>query len=150
MRAITAENWLQERIRKYGHVSKLSLFGKQAVFIYGQDANKFVFNTNNGSLAYQQTQSFKMILGDRNLFEKIGADHNRVREALLLKPESLKHYVGQMEEEIKKHLEIYWQGKEHGLARDEDPDIQHNLLSSKEHGENNLWLASIKECGQSQ
>ncbi|KAJ7960751.1 Cytochrome P450 family protein [Quillaja saponaria] len=114
MRANTAENWFQERIREYGPVSKLSLFGKPTVFIYGQAANKFVFTSNNSMLANQQTQSFKMILGDRNLLELSGPDHKRVREALLsfLRPESLKQYVGRIGEEIRKHLEMYWQGKQ--------------------------------------
>ncbi|KAJ7960750.1 Cytochrome P450 family protein [Quillaja saponaria] len=114
MRANTAEKWLHERIKKYGHVSKLSLFGKPTVFIYGQPANKFVLSSNNSTLVNQQTESTRMILGDRNLLELNGADHKRVREALVsfLKPESLKQYVGKMDEEVRKHLEMHWQGKQ--------------------------------------
>ncbi|KAJ7960752.1 Cytochrome P450 [Quillaja saponaria] len=114
MRANTAEKWLQERIRKYGPVSKLSLFGKPTVFIYGQTANKFLLSSNNSTLVNQQAESSRMILGERNLLELHGADHKRVREALVsfLKPESLKQYVGKMDEEIRKHLEMYWQGKQ--------------------------------------
>ena len=55
-----------------------------------------------------------MILGDRNILELSGRDHKRVRDAILLflKPESLKQYVGKMDEEIRKHLEVHWQGKQ--------------------------------------
>ncbi|KAM3222823.1 hypothetical protein P3L10_022093 [Capsicum annuum] len=67
MRANTAEKWLEERVQKYGPVSKLSLFGKPTVFIYGQAANKFVFSSDDAVLTNQQTQSVKMILGDRCL-----------------------------------------------------------------------------------
>ena len=114
MRANTAEKWLQQRIDKYGPVSKLSLFGKPTVFIHGQAANKVIFASNESVIANQQTKSMKMILGDRNLLELNGDDHKRVRSALMvfLKPESLKQYVGKMEYEIRLHLETYWQSKQ--------------------------------------
>ncbi|GAA0162735.1 hypothetical protein LIER_18765 [Lithospermum erythrorhizon] len=55
-----------------------------------------------------------MILGDRILMELSGEDHKHVRGALVsfLKPECLKMYVSKVEEEIKRHLEMHWQGKE--------------------------------------
>jgi len=114
MRANTAEKWVQERINKYGPISKLSLFGKPTVLIHGQAANKFIFSGGGNAIANQQTQSIKMILGDRNLLELTGEDHSRVRGALVpfLKPESLKRYVGKMDEEVRKHLEMHWQGKQ--------------------------------------
>ncbi|XP_057441236.1 taxadiene 5-alpha hydroxylase-like [Lotus japonicus] len=114
MRANTAENWVGERIKKYGPVSKLSLFGKPTVLIYGQAANKFMFSSGGDTIANQQTQSIKMILGDRSLLELSGVDHSRVRGALIsfLKPDSLKRYVGKMDEEVRRHIEMNWQGKQ--------------------------------------
>ncbi|ESW13891.1 hypothetical protein PHAVU_008G235000 [Phaseolus vulgaris] len=114
MRANTAEKWVQERINKYGPISKLSLFGKPTVLIYGQAANKFVFSSDGNTIGNQQTQSIKRILGDRNLLELSGEDHSRVRGALVsfLKPESLKRYVGKMDEEVRNHLQMHWQGKQ--------------------------------------
>ena len=114
MRANTAENWLEQRIKKYGPISKLSLFGKPTIFIYGPAANKFVFTSDSTTLSNQQTQSSRTILGDRNILELSGEDHKRVRGALVsfLKPESLKQYVGKMDEAVKKHLEMHWQGKQ--------------------------------------
>ncbi|KAJ7960749.1 Cytochrome P450 [Quillaja saponaria] len=110
----TAEKWLEDRIRKYGPVSKLSILGKPTVFIHGQAANKFVFHNNSSILANQQPESFAKILGDRNLMEVSAPDHKRIREALVsfLKPESLKQYVGKADEEVRKHIEIYWKGKQ--------------------------------------
>lgn len=114
MSANTAEKWIQERINKYGPISKLSLFGKPTILIYGQAANKFIFSSGSNTIANQQTQSVTMILGDRNLLELSGEDHTRVRGALVsfLKPESLKQYVGKMDEEVRRHLEMHWQGKQ--------------------------------------
>lgn len=113
MRANTAESWLQRRIRKYGPVSKLSLFGQPAVFIYGQAANKIVFASDGGTISNQQARSNQMVMGDRNLLELSGEDHKRVRGAIVsfLKPESLKQYVGKMDAEVRKHVELHWQGK---------------------------------------
>ena len=115
MRANKAEKWLQERITKYGSISKLSLFGKPTVFLHGPAANKFIFTSDDTAIANQQVKSIRMVLGDRNLLELTGDDHKRVRSALMLflKPESLKHCVRNMEEEIRWHLEMHWLGKQH-------------------------------------
>ncbi|XVF34024.1 hypothetical protein REPUB_Repub18cG0021400 [Reevesia pubescens] len=58
--------------------------------------------------------SITSILGDRCILELIDEDHKRVRNALVsfLKPESLKEYVGKMDEEVRKHLEMHWHGKQ--------------------------------------
>ncbi|XP_061365241.1 beta-amyrin 28-monooxygenase-like [Gastrolobium bilobum] len=114
MRANTAEKWAEERVRKYGPVSKLSLFGKPTVFIYGQAANKLIFSNEGNTVAFHQPQSMKMILGTRNLFELSGQDHKRVRSALarFLKPESLKQSVAKMDEEVRRNIEMHWQEKQ--------------------------------------
>ncbi|TYI96629.1 hypothetical protein E1A91_D01G086900v1 [Gossypium mustelinum] len=114
MRSNTAEEWLRKRIRKYGPISKMRLFGKPAVFIYGQAANKFVFASDSSNIVNQQVKSVSSILGDRCILELTGEDHKRVRDALVsfLKPESLKQYVGKMDEEVRNHLEMHWHGKQ--------------------------------------
>ncbi|KAK3199670.1 hypothetical protein Dsin_023085 [Dipteronia sinensis] len=115
MKANTAEKWIEQRIRKYGPISKLSLFGKPTVFVYGPAANKFVFNGDSSTIANQQPKSIRMILGDRCLVELSGQDHKRVRDALVsfLKPESLKKYLETIDGEIREHLKLHWHGKEH-------------------------------------
>ncbi|XP_058760288.1 cytochrome P450 716B1-like [Vicia villosa] len=114
MRSNTAEKWVEDRINKYGPISKLSLFGTPTVLIHGQAANKFIFANGGDTIVNQQTQSIKMILGDRNLLELSGKDHSRVRDALVsfLKPESLKQYVGKIDEEVKRHIQMHWEGKQ--------------------------------------
>nr|GMD51356.1 cytochrome P450 716B1-like [Ipomoea batatas] len=114
MRGNTAEKWLEERAKKHGPISKLSLFGKPTVFIYGRAANKFVFSSDSSVLTNHQTQSVRRILGDRCLLELCGEDHKRVRDALVsfLKPESLKLYVGKMDEQVNRHLQMHWKDKD--------------------------------------
>lgn len=114
MKVNTAEKWIDERAEKYGPISKLSLFGSPTVFINGPVANKFIFTADSTMISNQQTASIRMILGDRNLLELTGHDHKRVRSALMpfLKPESLKQYIGKMDNEFRNHLQMHWEGKD--------------------------------------
>ncbi|KAL0306382.1 UNVERIFIED_CONTAM: Taxadiene 5-alpha hydroxylase [Sesamum radiatum] len=114
MRANTAEKWIADRAKKYGPISKMSLFGKPTIFIHGQAANKLVFTSDASKMSNHQTECMKRILGDRSLPELSGEEHMRVRKALasFLKPDSLKNYVGKMEEEIRLHLLMHWRGKQ--------------------------------------
>ncbi|KAA8515493.1 hypothetical protein F0562_018896 [Nyssa sinensis] len=115
MRANKGEEWLVERIKKYGPISKLRLFGTPTVFLHGQAANKFIYNCSDGkTLASQQPTSVRMICGEKNIMELSGDEHKRVRGALasFLKPEVLKQNVGKIDEEIRKHLEMHWHGKQ--------------------------------------
>ncbi|TXG52331.1 hypothetical protein EZV62_021500 [Acer yangbiense] len=106
----------QDRIRKYGPVSNLSLFGTPTVFLNGQTTNKLVYTCDGNTLANQQPPSIRRICSEKNITELRGDEHKRVRDALVsfLKPEVLKQYVGKMDEEIRKHLEMHWQAKGHG------------------------------------
>lgn len=111
MRSNTGEQWLRRRSNKYGPIFKLSLFGRNTVFLSGPGANKLVFTSD--ALALQQPKSATAIIGRRNLLELTGEEHRRVRAALMqfLKPEVLKRYVGMIDEEVQRHLHIHWVGK---------------------------------------
>ncbi|KAG1368287.1 putative Taxane 10-beta-hydroxylase [Cocos nucifera] len=108
MRANTGEQWLEGRIRKYGPISKLSLFGTPTIFLTGPAANKFVFM--NEALVPQQPSSITRILGKRTIIELAGEDHKRVRAAIMqfLKPDVLKNYVGKIDWEVGHHLKMNW------------------------------------------
>lgn len=111
--------WFQDRIKKYGPISKLSLLVTPTVFIYGQAANKFVYTCDDNALANQQPSLIRRIYGERSITE-IGVDeHKRVRGALesFFKPEVLKQYVGKMDEDIRKHLHMHWHGKQKVAVR---------------------------------
>lgn len=113
MKANKAEEWIRERANRYGPISKMSLFGKPTVFIHGPAANKFIF-AGDGVLSNKQVQSIRRILGEYNLLELSGDHHKRVRDSIMtfLKPESLKQYVGKIDEEVRRHIELEWYGRE--------------------------------------
>ncbi|KAI3466578.1 hypothetical protein Pfo_023241 [Paulownia fortunei] len=114
LRANRGEEWLQERIQKYGPISKLNLFGTRTVFLHGAAANKFIYTCDEKILANQQPTSIRRLMGERNLLELNGEDHKRLRGAILsfLKPEALKQSVGRIDEEIRMHLKEHWHGSQ--------------------------------------
>ncbi|GJN32489.1 hypothetical protein PR202_gb21003 [Eleusine coracana subsp. coracana] len=111
MRSNTAERWIQDRVDRYGPVSKLSLLGTPTVLVTGPAANKFVFFSS--ALAMRQPLSVRRILGERNLLELGGADHKRIRGALaeFLKPDMLRLYVGKIDGEVRRHIDERWEGR---------------------------------------
>ncbi|GMP73054.1 hypothetical protein CsSME_00030909 [Camellia sinensis var. sinensis] len=96
MRANKGEAWFHERIRKYGPISKLSLFGTPTVFLHGQAANIFIYTCDSKTFSNQQPASMRRVCGEKNILELSGEDHKRIRGSLVsfLKPEALKQYVG--------------------------------------------------------
>ncbi|KAK1304992.1 hypothetical protein QJS10_CPB11g01297 [Acorus calamus] len=114
MKANKAEKWLSDRIERHGPVSKLTLFGFPTVLLAGAEANRFLFSSDSTVMTLQQPQSFRKIFGTRNLLEMSGEEHRRMRAVFMrfLKPEMLKEYVGVMDGEVRRHLEMNWRGKE--------------------------------------
>ncbi|KAK1556452.1 hypothetical protein Q3G72_005206 [Acer saccharum] len=147
----TAEKWFQDRIRKYGPVSKLSLFGTPTVFLHGQAANKLVYTFDGNTLANQQPPSIRRICGEKNITELRGDEHKRVRDALVsfLKPEVLKQYVGKMDGEIRKHLDMHWHGKQKvtvmPLMKALTFDIMSSLIFGIEQGATRNALVELFE-----
>ena len=83
------------------------------MFVHGVAANKaVVFLGEEEAVSNRQTESLRRILGERNLTELSGEDHKRVRGALVwfLRPQSLKGFVGKMDGEVRKHLNLHWHG----------------------------------------
>ncbi|KAF8023742.1 hypothetical protein BT93_F1051 [Corymbia citriodora subsp. variegata] len=152
MRTNRGEEWLRERVRKHGPISKLTLFGKPTVFIHGQAANKFVFHGDSTMVANKQTSSIRAILGDRNLLELSGQDHKRVRDSLMsfLRPESLKQYVGNMDEEVRKHIELHWLGKEKVAVLPLMKNLTFNIICSllfglEERADRDIFVQNFQE-----
>ncbi|KAL5840532.1 hypothetical protein ACOSQ4_013140 [Xanthoceras sorbifolium] len=132
MRTNTAERWLQERVRKYGPVSKFNFLGTPTVFLHGQAANKLIYTNGGDTFANQQPNSVRRIMGERNIMELSGNEHKRVRGGLVsfLKPEVLKLYVGKMDEEVRKHLEMHWHGKEQVQVMPLMKTLTFNIMNS--------------------
>jgi cytochrome P450 len=111
MRRSTGDQWVRDRIDRYGPVSKLSLFGMPTVLVAGPAANKFMFFSS--ALALQQPRSVQRILGENSILYLYGADHRRIRGALLefLRPDMVKMYVGRIDGEVRRHIEENWAGR---------------------------------------
>ncbi|XP_039170246.1 taxadiene 5-alpha hydroxylase-like [Eucalyptus grandis] len=143
MRTNMQEEWLHERVRTYVPISRLSLFGKPTVFIHGQAMNKLIFSGDSSEMANKQTASICAILGDRNLMELRGQDHKCVRD-------SLKQQVGKMDEEVRKHIELHWQGKEKVAALPLMKNLTFNIICSllfgmEERAERDKFLQNFQE-----
>ncbi|KAK9025865.1 hypothetical protein V6N11_038720 [Hibiscus sabdariffa] len=72
-------------------------------------------------------------MGGCCISELVGEDHKHVRDALVsfLKPESLKQYIGKMDEEVRNHLEMHWHGKEQvTLCVTIDEDLTFTIICS--------------------
>ncbi|XP_050213119.1 cytochrome P450 716B1-like [Mercurialis annua] len=132
MRDNTAEHWFHARIKKYGPVSKMNIFGTRTVFLHGQAANKFIYTCDGDILANQQPSSIRRLIGERNILELSGDEHRRLRGALVsfLKPDVLKQYVGIMDQEIRKHFEMNWHGKQKISVMPLMKRLTFNVLSS--------------------
>ncbi|PSR96288.1 Cytochrome P450 716B1 like [Actinidia chinensis var. chinensis] len=132
LKANTADKWFEERAKKYGPISKLSLFGKPTVFIHGQAANKFVFTSDSSTISNQQVASVRAILGERNITELSGEDHKRVRDALVsfLKPECLKQYIEKMDAEVRRHIDMHWEGHQKVTVRQMSPIYNRGLQAT--------------------
>ncbi|KAH6824658.1 hypothetical protein C2S53_020018 [Perilla frutescens var. hirtella] len=118
MRTDRGEEWLQERARKYGPISKVNIFGKNTVFLTGPVHTKFVFSYNEKMLSSQSPETFRRLAGSSNIMEMTGEDHKRLRGAIwtFLKPEALKQYVEKIDQEIRLHLNQHWHHNHHILV----------------------------------
>ncbi|THF95596.1 hypothetical protein TEA_016638 [Camellia sinensis var. sinensis] len=140
MRANKGEAWFHERIRKYGPISKLSLFGTPTVFLHGQAANIFIYTCDSKTFSNQQPASMRRVCGEKNILELSGKDHKRIRGSLVsfLKPEALKQYVGRWTK-----LESTWRcvgmAKMRSTIRNED----NSALLSDEEIEDNAVIIMI-------
>ncbi|KAM0876505.1 hypothetical protein ACQ4PT_036128 [Festuca glaucescens] len=111
MRGDGGSRWIRDRIDRYGPVSKLSLFGTPTVLLAGPAANKFTFFSS--ALSTRQPRSVQRILGEKSILDIHGADHRRIRGALLefLRPDMLRTYVGRIDGEVRRHLDESWAGR---------------------------------------
>ncbi|GJT40559.1 zinc finger, CCHC-type containing protein [Tanacetum coccineum] len=113
LKADKIEVWYQERIAKYGLISKVGLFGSPTIVFHGPSANKFIYTCDENMLTTTKPPSTSRILGKKNILELSGHDHRQVRAALVsfLKLDVLKQYVAKLDEEIQHHLQMKWHGK---------------------------------------
>ncbi|KAF7051565.1 hypothetical protein CFC21_059795 [Triticum aestivum] len=109
-RTNSGNEWIHDRIKRYGPVSKASVLCRPTVFLTGPAANKFMFFTSG--LRMGTPRSFQRIFGEKSIVDMHGQDHRRIRGALMefLKPDMLRRYTGRIDAKVRRHLEEHWQG----------------------------------------
>uniref|UniRef100_A0A0D9WZI8 Cytochrome P450 n=1 Tax=Leersia perrieri TaxID=77586 RepID=A0A0D9WZI8_9ORYZ len=109
LRSNTDYQWYQGRIKKYGPVSKMWLFGSPTVMMAGPAANHFIFS--NTDLLFTGTSSLNLLTG-RNTLMLSGEELKQVRSALqnFLCPEMVIKYVCKMDKEVRRHVKLNWVG----------------------------------------
>lgn len=63
MRNNKHEEWLQERVQKYGPISKFHVFGTPTIFLSGQATNKFIYTSDDHTLSTKQPKSIRRLFG---------------------------------------------------------------------------------------
>ena len=100
------EEWIHERVHKFGPVFRTSLFGSNLVVLTGQVGNRLAFSGDDNRISYQQPKSISRILGKNNLFEISGSRKKLIRGAVVgyLWPESIQKFVGVMDSLVQEQL----------------------------------------------
>ncbi|GJN11601.1 hypothetical protein PR202_ga29802 [Eleusine coracana subsp. coracana] len=62
MRSNTGERWIQDRVDRYGPVSKLSLFGTPTVLVTGPVANKFILSNISLSVIFSLYSNNRVVM----------------------------------------------------------------------------------------
>ncbi|KAM0931550.1 hypothetical protein ACQ4PT_000290 [Festuca glaucescens] len=111
LRSNTDEQWFRDRIEKYGPVSITSLLGSPTVLLAGPAANRFIFS--NDGLILTQTSALRTLVG-RSVLTLTGNELKQVRCALqgYLRPDMVRRYVRKMDDEVRRHIELYWAGRD--------------------------------------
>ncbi|KAI7746385.1 hypothetical protein M8C21_011911, partial [Ambrosia artemisiifolia] len=110
------ERFVQERIEKYGSplVFKTSLLGERMAVLCGPAGNKFLFGNENKLVAVWWPVQVKKLFG-KCLLTIRGDEAKWMRKMLLsyLGPDAFAtHYAATMDIVTRRHIEVYWRGKE--------------------------------------
>uniref|UniRef100_A0A0E0EC52 Cytochrome P450 n=1 Tax=Oryza meridionalis TaxID=40149 RepID=A0A0E0EC52_9ORYZ len=110
LRKNTDYQWYQDRIKKYGPVSKMSVFGSPTVLLTGPAANRFAFC--NPDLIFTQTKALNALVG-RSILMLSGEELKHVRSAVqgYLRPEMVTKYIWKMDKEVRRHIDLHWVGQ---------------------------------------
>ncbi len=110
LRKNTDYQWYQDRIKKYGPVSKMSVFGSPTVLLTGPAANRFAF--------LQPRPHFHPDKGAerprwRSILMLSGEELKQVRSAVqgYLRPEMVTKYIWKMDKEVRRHIDLHWVGQ---------------------------------------
>ncbi|KAK1411050.1 hypothetical protein QVD17_37594 [Tagetes erecta] len=110
------ERFDHERIEKHGNplVFKTSLFGNRVAVLCGPAGNKFLFGNENKVVAVWWPFSLRKLFG-KCLVSAHGDEAKWMRKMMLsyLGPDAFAgHYAVTMDVVTRRHIEVYWRGKE--------------------------------------
>ncbi|XP_058228575.1 beta-amyrin 28-monooxygenase-like isoform X1 [Rhododendron vialii] len=109
------EKFIGDRRDKYStKVFKTSLLGEPMAILCTAEGNKFVFSNENKLVHSWWPQSVEKIFPHSKNGLTTKEESKKLREFLpaFLKPDSLRKYVGVMDQLAKKHLSRYWDDRE--------------------------------------
>ncbi|MBA0694936.1 hypothetical protein Goari_005197 [Gossypium aridum] len=108
------QEWILNRVKKYGPVFKTSILGSKMVIMTGQVGNRFVFSGGADGVSFNQPTSVVKVLGKNSLFEMSGFRHKLIRGAIVnfLKPESIQRFASKMDSLVRQQLFKELQGKD--------------------------------------
>ncbi|RZC62067.1 hypothetical protein C5167_023839 [Papaver somniferum] len=114
-KANRGQEWVEERVAKYGPIFKTSLMGGPTVFITGRAGTKFVLGAETEVLAPRQPFTIAAIMGKHNLFEVSGTKRYKpLRRAMMsfLKPDILQGHTKLMDNMVKARIDNETKGKD--------------------------------------
>ncbi|KAI3879272.1 hypothetical protein MKW92_048279 [Papaver armeniacum] len=114
-KANRGQEWVEERVAKYGPIFKTSLMGGPTVFITGRAGTKFVLGAETEVLAPRQPVTIAAIMGKHNLFEVSGTKRYKpLRRAMMsfLKPDSLQGHIKRMDSMVKARINKETKGRQ--------------------------------------
>nr|QNS30020.1 cytochrome P450 [Nothapodytes nimmoniana] len=100
------QEWINERVVKYGPVFKTFILGSPTVVILGQAGNKFLFCSAEDVLVAQQPKTISALAGKYNIIELTGLRYKLIKRAMMsfLKLENLQNYIKHMDDLVKEML----------------------------------------------
>nr|ATG29985.1 CYP718B1 [Taxus chinensis] len=106
------EDFFGKRTHKYGSVYKTGLMGSPTVIFTGAAGNRFLLSNEFKLVTSSWPQSTINLIGTGSIMEKQGAEHKRLRGAVMacFRADVLQSFVGKLSNVIEYHFERHWKG----------------------------------------
>nr|AFD32415.1 taxane 14b-hydroxylase [Taxus x media] len=114
LRSNTVEQFLDERVKKFGNVFKTSLIGHPTVVLCGPAGNRLILANEEKLVQMSWPKSSMKLMGEKSITAKRGEGHMIIRSALqgFFSPGALQKYIGQMSKTIENHINEKWKGND--------------------------------------
>lgn len=117
------EKFINDRRKKYSSkLFKTSLLGQPMVLLCNAEGNKFIFSNANKLVTSWWPSSVDKFFDTQNASKSEESIKMRRFVSPVLKPDTLRKYVGVVDARAKEHIQAYWDGKTevevHPFAKD--------------------------------